>query len=98
MPQGSVQAVACHNISGAPKNLSRRLLHIHELIKPQLALLIVEEEVDIGFLVCFVTRRGAEHVKTFDAKAFQIGGMRLETAYGFITLHCGIIARRNRKT
>ena len=44
---------------------------VHQLEKPELALLVVEKQVDIRFVGCLSPRCRAEQIQTFDAEPFK---------------------------
>ena len=91
-PQGFVQAVPRHDVGLSAKDAGGVFLNIHQFKDSELTSLIVEKQVNIGIVIRFSARRRAEHVKTFDAKPFQIGFVLLQSAYGFIAFHGNIIA------
>ena len=87
-----MEAVTGHYVGRATKDLSGGFLYVHQLKHAQLAFPIVEKKVDVGFLTRFIARRGSEHVKMFDPKTLQFGGVGLKTTYCFMTIHDSNIA------
>jgi hypothetical protein len=88
-----MEAVTRHDVGAMTENLGCGFLHIHQIEEAQLAPLIIEEQIDVGIFVGFVTRHRAEHVEMFDAKPLEVLGTFAETAYGFVTLHKTNITR-----
>src|SRR5437868_6229399 len=88
-----MEAVTRHDVGAMTENLCCGFLHSHQIEEPQLAPLIIEEQIDVGIFGCFVTRHRAEHIEMFDAKPLEVLGTFAKTAYGFVTLHKTNIAR-----
>ncbi len=88
-----MEAITRHDVGALTENLCCGFLHSHQIEEPQLAPLIIEEQIDVAIFVGFVTRHRAEHIEMFDAKPLEVLGTFAETAYGFVTLHKTDITR-----
>ena len=53
-----------------PRMAGGILLHIHQLIEAELALFVVEKQVNVGILFRLAARGRAEQVKMLDPKPF----------------------------
>src|SRR5260221_9606827 len=87
LPQHRMQARPRHDVGLVPENPCSDLLHIHELEKPKLAALVIEEQIDIRIRARLTPRGRAEHVQMLDAEPLELGLMRLQSRYGLVATH-----------
>jgi len=62
-------------------------LHVHQFKEAELALFIIEKQIDIGMVSRVVARRRAEDEKMLHAKPLQIGFVAPQKADGFGSIH-----------
>jgi len=82
-----MQAVARHDIGLAAEDAGGALLHVHQFIEAELALFVIEKQIDVGFVFRLVARGRSEQKKMFDAKPLQIGFVLQQAVYGFSAFH-----------
>ena len=87
-----MQAIARHDVGLVAEDVRGVLFHVHKLKETELALLVVEKQVNVGIVRGLPAHRGAEQVQMFDAEPFQLGFVLLQSAYGFVAFHRPSIA------
>jgi len=86
--QNRVQAAPRHDVGSSPKDSGGRLFHIHQFEKPERPLGMSKEQIDIGIVMCLVSRRRAEQLEMLDAEPLQLGFVLFELGDSFAAFHC----------
>lgn len=77
----------------AAENPGGGFFHVHQFVKAELALLVVEEEVDVGIIARLVVCGRAEEVKMLNAEPPELGFMLPQSRYSFGPPHNKIVAQ-----
>ncbi len=93
--QNRVQAPPGHDVGFASKDSGGRLFHVHQCEKPERALGMVKEQVDIRVFACLTSHRRAEQVEMLDAQPLQLGFMLLELRDRFAAFHRSSLAEQH---
>ena len=82
-----MQALASHDVGLAAEDLPGPLLYIHESEQTQLAALMVEEQINIGFGAGLVARDRAEKIKVLHAERLELGLVLSQSGYDLVAIH-----------
>ena len=87
-----MQAVTRHDVGLPAENAGRVFFHVHQFEEPELALLIVEKQIDVGTVAGVAARGRSEQIQPFDAELSKVGLMLLQSADDLVAFHRSGIA------
>ena len=79
-----MDAVTRHDVGLAAKNSRRSVFHIHQLVETELALFVVEEKIDVGFIAGFVARGRTEHIELLHTKLARLQRLIAHARGGYV--------------